>query len=58
MRSCGDILPFSEQSGQLRQQARAPDMSGKVKTTEKKACNTMSGKYGTGLHLLIIDAPS
>ena len=51
----------SEQSGQLWQLSRAPDMSGKVRTTwisddigtcpEKKVWNSVPGKYRTSLHL-------
>ena len=51
----------SEQSGQLRQQAQEPYMSGKVQTTcrsdyiatcpEKKVQNSVSVKNGTNFHL-------
>ena len=50
--------------GQLRQLSRAPDMSGKVRTTwisddigtcsEKKVWNSVSGKYRTSLHLTTV----
>ena len=49
-------------NSQLRQLSRAPDMSGKVRTTwisddigtcpEKKVWNSVSGKYRTSLHLI------
>ena len=53
--------------GQLRQLSRAPDMSGKVRSTwisddigtcpEKKVWNSVSGKYRTSLHLITGPGP-
>ena len=55
---------MASEVGQLRQQARMADMSGKVQTTcrsddietcpKKKFWNSVSGKYGTGRHLVIL----
>ena len=60
--SCAYCAMAAAQSGQLRQLGRAPDMSGKVRTTwisddigtclEKKVWNSVSGKYRTSLHLV------